>query len=881
MRAPRRRLLLDRTGKAFDVLGAVAAALLAFTAVPVVLVVVVGNPLSGGLGHAWNAASRDTLFVVTLAAWIAWAACCTQLVRGVVAHVRSGELRSQGASVLDHVAARIAVGVLALSSIGGPVALSASAGGAIPSLQTSAPTTQQTRAAAISPSPHLPTPADEDEDEDEDEGSFPAAQNAAAQGADQSETGSIYAVRPGDTLWHIADDLLDDGADWTALAVINLGRDMGGGERFVDPDHVQPGWRLRLPEESRPSDGRAKRSGSRSPGHSRSSLGHSRSSGASTRDAPDHLPELLALGMGSLACAALARRTRRRQRPQPFRDDLDLGRAESEGAVDAASLLNRFDGVPSLEAFETANCMLGRVLGDGPDIRAVQVGPRGVTFWLRGTHTDAPAEFAPIAGGAGWHVTHDQLNRSDLVEPYVPIVFPIGDDGESTWLVALGPGQVLPLLGAEAGGLERSVRAAAGAWAWADTVVLTDDATDPELLSESVADPRLARHVLFFGDPGALPPRVAARTAIVTTASVGASDLTILVDRHGATIHPLSRVVRPHLQSEDAARSIAELVAPASSPTPVQARAIREPVLLLTADPPTGTAAVVPGQVDVRLLTMTPRLDGLCEPLPANRARRAVELVAYLALHQPDVITSDRLRTRVLGSSDADAAAKTLFNTAYAARRAMGLDADGAPLFPAGTRTGLYRVSSVVTVDVRRAGALAAEAKLHRDPFVAIAHYRAALELVEGEPLANALSGYTWWEAEGHGGHLAAVLVSAACAMASLAAEADLFDLAQWGLEQARLVEPYSEALSRAAMEVAAAEGDADRLRHEWRECQRRLDVLDPGSSPSPRTESLYGELSRSLVARSPRSGLRVPQLAPQSPHYAPAASEGTPSAAP
>ena len=45
-------------------------------------------------------------------------------------------------------------------------------------------------------------------------------------------------------------------------------------------------------------------------------------------------------------------------------------------------------------------------------------------------------------------------------------------------------------------------------------------------------------------------------------------------------------------------------------------------------------------------------------------------------------------------------------------------------------------------------------------------------------------------------------------------------------------------------MELAAAEGDADRLRFEWRECQRRVDALDPGSSPSSRTESLYGELS-------------------------------------
>jgi DNA-binding SARP family transcriptional activator len=248
------------------------------------------------------------------------------------------------------------------------------------------------------------------------------------------------------------------------------------------------------------------------------------------------------------------------------------------------------------------------------------------------------------------------------------------------------------------------------------------------------------------------------------------------------------------------------------------------------------------------LLTVTPRLDGLAEALPPNRVRRAVELVAYLALHQPDVITSDRLRTRVLGSSDADAAAKTLQNTAYAARRAMGADGKGDPLFPGATRTGLYSLSPEVTVDVRRAAMLATAAKAHDDPQLAMAHYRAALDVVEGEPLANALSGYSWWDAEGHGARIAAVLVDAACCLAALAADAGLFDLARWGLERARLVEPYSEALSRAAMELAAAEGDADRLRLEWRECQRRVDALDPGSTPSPRTETLYGELSRRVL---------------------------------
>ena len=270
---------------------------------------------------------------------------------------------------------------------------------------------------------------------------------------------------------------------------------------------------------------------------------------------------------------------------------------------------------------------------------------------------------------------------------------------------------------------------------------------------------------------------------------------------------------------------------------------------------------------------MTPRLDGLQDDLPPNRARRAVELVAYLALHQPDVITSDRLRTRVLGSSDADAASKTLFNTAYAARRAMGVDEDGDPLFPAGTRHGLYQLSPRVTVDVQRAAELAAEAKAQTDPAAAIAYFRAALSLVEGEPLANALSGYAWWEAEGHGGRLAAVLVDAACVMASLASDAGLFDLARWGLEQARIVEPYSEALSRSAMQLAAAEGDADRLRQEWRECQRRVDALDPGGSPSARTESLYGELSRRvLVGAALPDGVPARAL-PDSSDYTPAAS--------
>jgi DNA-binding SARP family transcriptional activator len=811
-----------RPRRLLDIAGAAVAALLAFTAVPAVLVVIVGIPLAGGLGHTWRPLPRDALCVLVLAAWVAWAACCAQLLRSVVTDVRRGEVGLRpGTSVLDRVAARIAFGVLAVTTFGAPLALAAGAGASTP----------------VGGGPR-------------------SSLTAALPGAGAMYTATVsartYSVHPGDTLWRIAEDLLGDAADWTTLAALNLGRDVGNETRFVDPDRLPEGWRLRLPADAqRTGDDGAARVGA---------------SNRASRSGPgERLPELLALGLGSLACAALARRAGLRRRAgERFHDDPVLEPVPSEGALDAATLLQRFDGVPALHSFEAANCLLGRSL-DGrastPRVRAICVSDSGVTFYFPGAHAEEPpAGFARLQDGPGWHVGHAALGGRDLSVPYVPVVLPIGDDAEGTWLVPLGPGDVLPLLGEAAPALWRAARAAVGSWAWSETILVSEDPHDAALRAEAAADALLARSVVYYGDPASLPAEVAARCAVVTMEPVGASDLTILVDPRAATIHPMGHVVRPHLQSAETAEQIAELVAsPGENPHPPADSGVEQH----PGRPRGATASLEPGAVDVRLLTTTPRLDGLHDDLPPNRARRAVELVAYLALHQPDVITSDRLRTRVLGSSDADAASKTLFNTAYAARRAMGVDEEGQLLFPAGTRHGLYQLSPRVTVDVQRAAVLADEAKAQTDPAAAIAYFRAALSLVEGEPLANALSGYAWWEAEGHGGRIAAVLVDAACRMAALASDAGLFDLARWGLEQARIVEPYSEALSRSAMQVAAVEGDADRLRQEWRECQRRVDALDPGGSPSARTESLYGELARQVLVGAAPSDRAPSRVAP------------------
>jgi DNA-binding SARP family transcriptional activator len=782
--------------RAADVAGALVTAVLAFTAVPAVLLFVVGNPLRAGAGHGWSLLSCDALCVLTVAAWVAWAACCAQILRSVMARVRRGEVGTRPGSLVDWLARRIAMGVLAVTSVGAPVTLS-SASGAVP---------PQAHAAAL----------------------------IVAHGAigdprtPRHSARTAYTVRPGDTLWSVADAHLGDGAQWTAVAALNRGSPVSPSERLVDPDHLREGWRLELPREAEhPS------------AHDRQTA-HPQATGR-----PDHLPELLVLGLGSLTCAALARRSRRRFRIPPFVDPLDSSLLPSERAVDTATLLHRFDGVPALRSFETANRLLGLAVLEegrpGPKVRLVQVGPTGVTFHFLAPERQAPEPLRSVDGGRAWHVNHNTLeNAIDPCDPYLPLAFPVGDDDEGTWLMAPGPGDVVPLLGEGAPDLQRAARAAAESWAWSDEVVVTDDPQDPRLVERAVG------HRLFLGRPDLLAVDVAAHTAVLTTETAVASDLTVLVDRHGASLHPVGRVIRPHLLSAATEEDVAELVAPIS-PAAIPHEDLGSTVHGLAAVA-ADEATLAPGSVDVRLLTMTPRLDGLAEPLPPNRVRRAVELVAYLALHAPDVVTGDRLRTRVLGSTDADAASKTLFNVAHAARRALGTDADGNPLFPSGTRAGIYQLSPDVTVDVQRAIAFVAAAKTHDDRDLAIALYRAALDLVEGEPLANALSGYAWWETEGHGGRIAAVLATAACSMAALATDAGLFELAQWGLERARLVEPYSEALSRTAMEVAAAQGDADRLRLEWRECQRLVDALDPGSSPSPRTEELFGELSRRVL---------------------------------
>jgi two-component SAPR family response regulator/LysM repeat protein len=62
-----------------------------------------------------------------------------------------------------------------------------------------------------------------------------------------TDSASTYLVRPGDTLWSIAETAYGSGAHYRRLVEANLGRQMADGQIFSAAGVIQPGWRLLAP----------------------------------------------------------------------------------------------------------------------------------------------------------------------------------------------------------------------------------------------------------------------------------------------------------------------------------------------------------------------------------------------------------------------------------------------------------------------------------------------------------------------------------------------------------------------------------------------------------------------------------------------------------
>ena len=809
----------------WDLAVGAATALVVLGAVPGVLVGCVGRPWPPHWSTETVVSWHGLFDLLAIVSWCAWAVCAWPIVRAVVQRVRTRDV-SDGAHLTDRVARRIALAVLVVSSIVGVgTTLATTVAGAQPGAA---------RAALVMPpdtglhdrDPRLGMPA--------------------------------YTVRPGDSLSSIAEAYYEDAKGWRAIAHANLGRTMDDGTRFVDPSVVAPGWTLLLPTlDAAPSTAPP---AAADPGGGTLRL-DAATTGAGGLESPIPLAELVAAGGSALVAALLARRTRQLRRLQTFvREEGSATPVPSDAEADLAASVDPFCDIPVLEWAELAARHLAGVTASsgGPGVQWMRVGRDGVEVRFAAS---TPAPPHPSRWERSGPMTWLLPSSSDPVAlhhevrdatPWCPVLLPVGDDERGSWLLPIGAGTCLAVLGPDAAGLISAMRASATRWTWSEHLVVTEEAgsaISAAGLTRSVDATR--SHVLYIGDPRDLPPTVRARCSVLAGAPVDDADVSVLVDARAASVHPFGLCVRPPLLDAPRARVLLE------PPVPLVHRRNDSATVRLERTPPSTTSLLLRdvgtplgrGRSEVRILTAIPNVVGLQTDLPPKRARRSVELIAYLGVHAPEPVTGDRLRTRVLGSADADAAAKTLFNTAGAARRALGTGPDGEPLLPPATRAGHYRISPHLVVDAVRASDLIAAGLAAPAADEALGLLREGLGLVDGEPLSGVLTGYEWWRAEGHERRLSDRIVDGTCALVRIATGSGEVDLARWAVDQARKVEPYSEALTRAAMQVAAAAGDARRLHLEWRECRRQVDDLDPGGTPSDVTERLYVSLRAQLGA--------------------------------
>ncbi len=212
---------------------------------------------------------------------------------------------------------------------------------------------------------------------------------------------------------------------------------------------------------------------------------------------------------------------------------------------------------------------------------------------------------------------------------------------------------------------------------------------------------------------------------------------------------------------------------------------------------PTGLTTVDHGgPVMVRLLGPV-LVDGARAPLGA----KGTELVSYLALH-PDGVSDERVKEALWPA--APVRDKTLHNRMWAARQALGHDANGEPVLPHFV-DGIGRLASSVRTDVEVLEVAFRTADA--GDAAALAELRDALDLVRGRPF-DERSGYEWAFTELHVAHAERVAVDAAHRLASAALEAGDGPLTCWAAERGLAVVPTAEILVQDQMHGFAVQHD-------------------------------------------------------------------------
>ena len=746
-----------------------------------------------------------------LAAWAAWAWCMTGVLIDVVRMVRAADATlGTRHGALPRLAARLAGLVMAISSVS--ATLPASGASLTPSRSAQTVTTRAISAIPATPATTRPTPA-----------------------PTEAPIPSVWTVSTGDCLWSIAERIEGDGEAWTLLANANLGHVMADGRIFTDPSLIYPGWVLVIPAAmtspaspdtvvvpapptSAPAPAPSVRPLAEVPPTPTTPDPPAAAGSSSFTHGGGAVIATTALGVGAVLVGLLRRRRGRRDRAIDLPDDL----------LDAEVLLEQSASLPGINLTEIA-LLLAQHDGVMTSTSLLSVGGDGARLFVGGSQV--------------WHAEPGDLVGAvpDVTSPPAALI-PLGDRDGASWSLVVPSGCTGVLGGPGAEDFIDLSLALQSELVWGHRVRVIDNEDDLESFEHHDDGLPLTSNPSLRGT----------RLAAIVISNEGCQ---VRLDACGVDLVELGiRISAPGPIAQVA--DLIELPADATLPLP--------PADTIPATPsPRFTDA--PPEPMLRLLTAEPRIDGLAQPIDAKRARRAVEVVAYIAVHDPDPVTGDRIRTRVLGSSSQDAAAKTLFNVTSAARRGLGLSSEGEPILPIADRSGRYRLGPVLTSDVAEFHAHLSCARRADDADAQMAHLRAALDLIEGEPLAAALSGWDWFTVEGHRARLDAAIEDTAIWLVDLALEAGLLDLAQLAIDRARPALPLSEDLAARAMEVAAAQGSLLELQRCFDDLGAILDEIDPGCWPVHAHEVRFGDLVQNLRCAKDQASLAAMDAAPRS----------------
>jgi MYXO-CTERM domain-containing protein len=643
----------------------------------------------------------------------------------------------------------------------------------------------------------------------------PTAQHLAVssptQVASQATNRSLnttYTVRDGDCLWSIAERFYGDGRAFGLILDANFGQVFGRGERFDNPRIIRTGWVLKIPQIETHATQLAE--SSQEPASTEQNTHHL--GDASINSAP-RTPSVTT-GSGSKAPRAGEVHATRSAANSlvgavaPTPDDDHL--LQTIGALGLGLLAGAFATRRRRALVDDDDADLPR----SPDLEAaLRLGDLAIQGGLVDAVLAELHNRGQILVHPSGQSAEDGEHRSDVASS--PVALLLGQHGEHHEVALVKPGTTVSVTGTHRGGLVALQRLLATTWGEEFSGVST---SSPTFAADHVAlqDPRT---VIYFGKVEDLPPNVAERSVIVTGEEGGS--LVVDVDE---------QTTRVGLEAPLSSLSISlELAAEVSVAGDFEPQV--EDVLTSHATAPM-----------IRLLTPVPRIDGLAVDLDRKRARRAVELASYLSLNRNHLVTGGQLRTELLGDRERDGSTKSLSNTVSALRRSLGGDAEGNLHLPPATRSGCYGLASSVTSDYEQVLQLLATAE-QCEGDEALALVRAACALIEGRPLSSCVLGFDWFFRDGHERVLARALSKGVTHVLSHAIARGHLDLARLLIQQASLVNPYSETLARGAMSVAAATSDVDQLQQEWNEHLRRLEELEPGLSPSATTEAHFWRL--------------------------------------